>query len=243
MNGRLNRTIEKLQDKAYRDAYVEAHVKVGIPHQIRALREQEERKWSQAELGRRSGKPANVISRLEDPESGGNTIRTCLEMASAFDVALLVKFVPYSRFLKEFEDVSPEALEVPSFSNDLGLTRTIQPGSEKYFSNVVNAIAEIKDTHGLPHVYVSRPENQIALRTPANNIFLLASDNAWANPFAYAVASPKIDQGYFVGRTEPRKQNLVVVKIPRAEEHETPIEPGWATIGRDYSEPALIAAQ
>lgn len=137
MNGRLNRTVEKLQEKAYRDAYVEAHVKVGIPHQIRALREQEERKWSQAELGRRSGKPANVISRLEDPESGGNTIRTCLEMASAFDVALVVKFVSYSRFLQEFEDVSPKALEVPSFASDPGLTQTPKPDS-----NILNAVVE-----------------------------------------------------------------------------------------------------
>lgn len=108
--------IKKLQDKAYRDAYVRARVRIGIPYQIRALREQ--RGWSQSELGRRSRKPANVINRLENPASGGNTIRTCLEMASTFDVALLVKFVPYSRFLKEFEDVSPEALEVPSFPND-----------------------------------------------------------------------------------------------------------------------------
>lgn len=135
MNGRLNRTIEKLQDKDYRDAYVEAHVKIGIPHQIRALREQEGRKWSQAELGRRSGKPANVISRLEDPESGGNTIRTCLEMAAAFDVALLVKFVSYSRFLREFEDVSPQALEVPSFTSDPGL---IHPAGEEFPSNISN---------------------------------------------------------------------------------------------------------
>lgn len=125
MNSQLSRKIEKLQDKAYRDAYVRAHVSVGIPHQIRALREQ--RGWSQAELGRRSGKPANVINRLENPESGGNTIRTCLEMASAFDVALLVKFVPYSRFLKEFEDVSPQGLEVPSFCNDPYLPVAYEP--------------------------------------------------------------------------------------------------------------------
>jgi transcriptional regulator with XRE-family HTH domain len=118
VNGRLDRTIEKLRDKAYRDAYVEAHVNVGIPHQIRALREQEGRKWSQGELGERCGKPRNVISRLEDPTYGGYTIRTLLQLASAFDVALLVKFVSYSRFLKEFEDVSPSALEVPSFCDD-----------------------------------------------------------------------------------------------------------------------------
>ncbi len=124
MSSLSNKKIEKLRNKAYRDAYVRARIDIGIPHQIRALREQ--RGWSQSELGRRSGKPANVINRLENPESGGNTIRTCLEMAAAFDVALLVKFVSYSRFLKEFEDVSPSALEVPSFCDDHFLSVDLQ---------------------------------------------------------------------------------------------------------------------
>lgn len=127
MNGISDRKIKKLCDKAYRDAYVRARINIGIPHQIRALREQ--RGWSQSELGRRSGKPSNVINRLENPESGGNTIRTCLEMASAFDVALLVKFVSYSRFLAEFEDVSPQGLEVPSFTCDAGLDGSLQSNS------------------------------------------------------------------------------------------------------------------
>ena len=121
MSGTTNKRLEKLGNKAYRDAYVRARVNIGIPHQIRALREQ--RGWSQAELGRRSGKPSNVINRLENPESGGNTIKTCLEMAAAFDVALFVKFVPYSRFLAEFEDVSPTGLQVPSFTSDFALSQ------------------------------------------------------------------------------------------------------------------------
>jgi hypothetical protein len=138
VNGRLNKTVEKLRDKAYRDAYVESHVKIGIPHQIRALREQEDRKWSQAELGRRTHKPANVICRLEDPEYGRHTIRTLLEIGAAFDVALLVKYVSYSRFLREFEDVSPPALEVPSFTSDPGLVGSFHPGS-----NISNALIGI----------------------------------------------------------------------------------------------------
>lgn len=139
MNGVSNKTIEKLWNKPYRDAYVESHVKIGIPYQIQALREQAGRKWSQAELGRRTHKPANVICRLEDPEYGRPTIRTLLEVASAFDVALLVKFVSYGRFLTEFEDVSPEALEVPSFTNDLVLQPS-QVSSASITPNVKNAM-------------------------------------------------------------------------------------------------------
>lgn len=108
----------KGKSKAYRDAYVRERIRIGIPYQIRALREQEERSWTQAELGRRAGKPQNVISRLEDPEYGKLSIQSLLEMASAFDVALMVKFVPFSRFLREYEDVSPASLEAQSFENE-----------------------------------------------------------------------------------------------------------------------------
>jgi transcriptional regulator with XRE-family HTH domain len=121
------KTAEKLRDKAYRDAYVVSHIRVGIPYQIRALREQEGRKWSQSELGRRMRKPPNVISRLEDPEYSRHTISTLLELASAFDVALLVKFVSYSRFLNEFSDVSPSALEADGFDDDVELIKLLAP--------------------------------------------------------------------------------------------------------------------
>lgn len=106
----------KLQNKKYRDAYVSAHVRNGIPYQIRALRDQ--RKWSQGELEKRSGKPQNVISRLEDPNYGKMSIPTLLDLAAAFDVALLVKFVPFSQLLSEVKDLSPEALSAQSFGEE-----------------------------------------------------------------------------------------------------------------------------
>jgi transcriptional regulator with XRE-family HTH domain len=142
VNGMSDKTTERLRDKAYRDAYIEAHVKIGIPHQIRALREQEGRKWTQGELAKRSKKSRTVISRLEDPEYGRHTIRTLLELASAFDVALLVKFVSFSRLLKEFADVSPRALEVPSFTDEVGISGSLEyAASEGLTSNVTNVVA------------------------------------------------------------------------------------------------------
>lgn len=236
MNGISDKKSEKLRNKAYRDAFVRARVKIGIPYQIRALREQ--RGWSQGELGAKARKPRNVISRLENPESSGNTIRTCLEMASAFDVALLVKFVSYSRFLKEFEDVSPDALEVPSFVNDPGLTGTVQPRIGKLLSNVVNTITEIGDINALSRA--SGCGYQINLTVPANTIFPQASDNAWQNHFVSVLAAPKINQGYFPGRIEAPKQNVPVVGMSHVGEQYTPVEPVWVSNGPDYSEPALI---
>jgi transcriptional regulator with XRE-family HTH domain len=110
-------TAKLLANKKYRDAYVLEHVKNSIPNQIRALRE--EREWKQSELGEKAGKQQHGIARLEDPRIGHKlSIKTLLELASAFDVALLVKFVPFSRLLKEYEDVSPEALSAKSITDE-----------------------------------------------------------------------------------------------------------------------------
>jgi transcriptional regulator with XRE-family HTH domain len=111
--------VEKLCNKEYRDAYSEESIKTSLPFQIRALREQEDRNWSQTVLGVKSGMKQNAVSRLESAEYGNLSINTLLRLASAFDVALLVKFVPYSRLVTEFEDLSPKSLEVKEFNKDL----------------------------------------------------------------------------------------------------------------------------
>lgn len=108
--------LAKLRNKDYRDAYVEEKVTTSLPFQIRALRE--EREWSQADLGNRADMRQNAVSRLEDAESGTPSINTLLRLARAFDVALLVKFVPFTKLLSEFSDLSSEALGVASFDHE-----------------------------------------------------------------------------------------------------------------------------
>lgn len=107
---------DQLRDPDYRHAFVEENEKTGIAFQIRALREKNG--WTQAELGQRAGKPQNVVSRLEDPDYGKVTLTTMFDLARAFDVALLVKFVSFSRLVAELKDVSPRALAVPSFTEE-----------------------------------------------------------------------------------------------------------------------------
>jgi len=97
-----------IDDKTYRDAYVFEHVRNGLAFQLRGIRD--ELGWSQTRMGQEVGKPQNVISRLEDPNCGRRNLQTLLEIASGLGVGLLVKFVPFSRLVREYEDVSPEAL-------------------------------------------------------------------------------------------------------------------------------------
>ncbi len=101
-----------IEDKEYRDFYTETFLKKSIPFQMRTMRT--ERGWSQTLAGEILGKGQNAISRLESPAYGKLTLQTLLEIAKGFDVGLVVKFVPYSKLLKEYEDVSFDALSAPS---------------------------------------------------------------------------------------------------------------------------------
>lgn len=110
----IRQLINKLSRRSYRDAYVAEHVRRGIAYQIRALRNQ--RNITQGELAKLVGKPQSVVSRLEDPDYGKMNLQTLLELASAFDVALQVRFIDYNNFIASTRNVSPTALEVDSFS-------------------------------------------------------------------------------------------------------------------------------
>jgi transcriptional regulator with XRE-family HTH domain len=111
------RLLAKLKHKAYRDAYTVEHVKTMTPLQIRTLREQ--REWTQGKLAAEAKTTQTAISRTEDPNYGNLTLNNLLKIAAALDVGLLVKFVPFSRLVKEFEDLSPEAMSAPSFMDEL----------------------------------------------------------------------------------------------------------------------------
>jgi transcriptional regulator with XRE-family HTH domain len=103
--------VAKLENsKAYRDAYVVEHVKTSVPLQIHHLRAM--REFTQAELAEKAKTTQAVISRLEDPNYGNLTLNSLLKIAKALDIALLVRFVPFSRLLTECEDLSPQALSV-----------------------------------------------------------------------------------------------------------------------------------
>jgi transcriptional regulator with XRE-family HTH domain len=79
---------------------VEGHAKDTIAFQIRQLRKAEG--WEQRDLARELGNPKlqPMISRYENPDYGRYSITTLLELAAAFDVALAVRFVPFSELVE-----------------------------------------------------------------------------------------------------------------------------------------------
>jgi transcriptional regulator with XRE-family HTH domain len=106
--------LRKLSRKEYRVSYVEQNVRTGVAYQIRALREQ--RGWTQTAFGRLIGAGQSTASRLEDPDYGKMSISSLLQVASACDVALLVRFVSFEEMILRSRDVSPEALQVSSWN-------------------------------------------------------------------------------------------------------------------------------
>jgi transcriptional regulator with XRE-family HTH domain len=111
-----NKLISELKNKQYRDAFVSAHVDIGIPHQIRILREQ--REWTQQELADHTGWKQAWIAKIENPNYTGFSLKTLKKLASAFDVAIIVRFVPISNLVKWELEISPESLQAVSYEKD-----------------------------------------------------------------------------------------------------------------------------
>jgi transcriptional regulator with XRE-family HTH domain len=85
----------------------------------------DQRGWSQQQLAKEVGMNQNAISRLENPSYGKATITTLKRLAAIFDVAVVVRFVPFSQLVDwvsgtTFEDkgLSSESLAVPNFSQE-----------------------------------------------------------------------------------------------------------------------------
>lgn len=101
-----------LENRSFRKQYVWEQLKRSLPFQMRTMRDM--RKWSQERTARELNKTQSVISRFESPAYGRMTLQTLVEIAEGFDVGLLIKFVPFSRLVREYEDVSFAALSVAS---------------------------------------------------------------------------------------------------------------------------------
>lgn len=59
-----------------------------------------------------------AMSRLEDPSYGKATLTTLKRIAAAFDVGLLVEFVPYSELVGRVSGMTPDTMNVPSFEEE-----------------------------------------------------------------------------------------------------------------------------
>ena len=104
--------------KNYREAFVESEINIGIPFQIKAMREA--REWTQSHLAAQSDKRQSVISQLETPGYGNLTLSTLKKLAAAFDVGLMVRFVSFGELARRAAHLSESDMKIPSFYRESG---------------------------------------------------------------------------------------------------------------------------
>lgn len=109
--------------KTQRSRFVESHISKTLAFQIRSLRDKEG--WSQQRLAEEIGSNQNAVYRAENPSYGKQTITTLKKIAAAFDVALVVRFVPFSELTdwvsgtpRVIEGLNSEALDVSDFDTE-----------------------------------------------------------------------------------------------------------------------------
>ncbi len=73
--------------------------------------------WTQAQLAEAARTKPTQIGRVEDPSYGSHTVKTLRGIASALDVAIMIRFVPYSELLAW--DTGPRILAPEPFWREL----------------------------------------------------------------------------------------------------------------------------
>jgi transcriptional regulator with XRE-family HTH domain len=106
---------KSLEDEEYRREY-SADVGTGLAFQIKLLREKNG--WTQEALAERTGKQQETISQWEHPDYGSYTLSSLKTLAAAFDVALMVRFAPFSEVVEWNANLTPDRLAPPSFAEE-----------------------------------------------------------------------------------------------------------------------------
>ena len=116
--------VNHLEDKQYRNNFVAEQINIGVPFQVAELRIS--RGWSQDELAQRAGMKQSRISQVENPDYGSLSISTLKRLAAAFDVALVVRFVPFSELISYVtatpyivRGLSSESFSIPTFEQEM----------------------------------------------------------------------------------------------------------------------------
>lgn len=106
----------KFQDRNYRESFVANHLTNNIAAQIFATREA--RGWTQQQLADAASMAQTRICLMENSSYESFTISTLKRLASAFDVALVVRFEPYSQLLDWSTHATPDQMAVCEFAKD-----------------------------------------------------------------------------------------------------------------------------
>jgi transcriptional regulator with XRE-family HTH domain len=111
------RRLRKFFRRRYRDIFATS-ITGTTAAQIRSMREKEG--WSQEELAQKTGMGQARISLLENPNYQNLSLKTLKRIANVFDVALVVRFEPFSRLFAIIDSETSKTLAVRSFVEEFG---------------------------------------------------------------------------------------------------------------------------
>jgi len=186
--------------KTTRQHFVESNLAKAIAHQLRATRDK--LGWSQERLAREVGMNQNAISRLESPEYGKQTLTTLKRLSAAMDVALIVRFVPFSELIdwvsgtpRTAHGLSAAALAVPDFESE----------------EREGVFAHLPGVRSSPERHLAKmptPLRQPTLRPPPINTLNPLGFRWTGGTIALAASQQWVSDGQLEGTTGDSLQNL-----------------------------------
>lgn len=147
MSAFADQLVEDFDDKEFAHGYMEDHGNTVIAAQIKTLREQ--RELSQEALAQLAGMKQERISALENVDYDAWTIKTLRKLGKAFDVHVMVTFVPFSQAIMDVVNLRRERLEVPCRETDLAMFRNQRLFHRNGAWTVIDTkhLAEVKNFH------------------------------------------------------------------------------------------------
>lgn len=147
---KINKIWQRFSDKEYRDSYVSSRINESLSAQIYYLRTQFN--WSQYDLAEKSHMAQPRISVLER-SCEGVSISTLKKLASAFDVALSIKFVPFS-------SVAGELISERIDQHIRPYTKDISP-AHKFDFNEIIVSGNIRKSQKISASNITKLPNQV----------------------------------------------------------------------------------
>jgi len=194
--------ISEMKDKAYRDAYVRAQITTTLPFRLRGLRKS--MGLTQEKLAALTGMAQSRFPNLERPTGKMPDLDTLCRIASAYDIAVQVRFIPFSELINDETRFDPENFSIRTFDEEL---RDAEPQPF--------AIADDQDQAGP----LMQQEQSVVL-----DFYPLTMAASWGSQRADNVVCILDFQGTRQQTTEHQKPGRM---LPRSETFQKPQELAW----------------
>lgn len=213
---RLVELVRKLGNDAYRASYLATRLKTFLASQIRSLRGEA----SQAEFGKKLGKPQSVVSRLENPDYGNLSVQTLLEVADKLKLALIIQFIDWPTFLRFTEETTPASMTPAAFDQEkvdalvVPQTAGVALNVPTFPMNALIGIAGLGDTQMLT---LTEVQNALTILQAPHHDRANRSIQVATWPALNALYAAPLQEGASYWEHEPIEEGLPVVHLAAIE--------------------------